>query len=454
MSCPLPIFSETFLSQSFFGHKNDYKLRKGLKHQCKKLIRRSEQLLHDHSKREGYTMTKEKVPERLKWWTESRFGMFIHWGLYAIHARGEWVMYCERIPKAKYARLAEKFRPNKFNADDWVALAQETGMRYMVLTTRHHDGFCLWNSQVSDFTSVKTAAKRDFVAEYVDACRRAGMHIGFYYSLLDWRWPAYWEGPEKNPEGWMSLREYVHAQVRELMSQYGKIDILWYDGGWPHSAEAWQSERLNAMVRNLQPDIIINNRSGKPEDYETPEQHIQASDRPWESCMTIDDLWWGYHRGDPNLKSPTQLVRNLVRCVAGNGNFLLNVGPKADGVIPAVQARRLRTVGKWLQRNGKSIYGAGSAPFGQMHLGHVTAKGNTVYVHVTYWPGKEMCVAGIKSRVLRAYMLDTEKDLPFKQERDRLFVRGLPLRSPDPIDTVVTLELEGTPEAMPSTFWK
>ncbi|MGQ9513973.1 MAG: alpha-L-fucosidase [Thermoproteota archaeon] len=399
-------------------------------------------------------MSKESVPDRLRWWVEARFGMFIHWGLYSVLSRGEWVMYCERIPKREYAALSEKFKPSKFDANKWVKLAQEAGMKYMVLTTRHHDGFSLWDSQVSDFTSVKTAAERDFVAEYVDACRRAGMRIGFYYSLLDWRWPAYWDGPDKNPKGWEEFREYVHAQVKELMTNYGKIDILWYDGAWPHSAEAWRSAQLNEMVRSLQPDIIINNRSGMPEDFDTPEQHIQGSNRPWETCMTIDDLWWGYHPGDPNLKSPMQLVRNLVRCVAGNGNFLLNVGPKPDGTIPIQQASRLRAVGRWLQLNGKSVYGAGSAPFGQAHLGQVTTKGNTVYVHIMFWPGSEMCIAGIKNRVLSVNFLATGKKLPFEQQSDRLFVRGLPARAPDPIDTVVEIELDGKPEAAPASFWE
>ena len=354
----------------------------------------------------------QELPPRLKWWTDARFGMFIHWGLYALLARGEWVMYCERIPKAEYARLADRFRPSKFKAERWVSLAEEAGMRYMVLTTRHHDGFSLWDSKASDFTSAKTAAKRDFVAEYVDACREVGMRVGFYYSLLDWRYKAYWDGPTKDPEAWKVFVEYVHSQVRELMSQYGKIDILWYDGGWPHDGNAWRSNELNAMVRNLQPDIIMNNRSGIHGDYETPEQHIQASQRPWETCMTLDDLWWGYHPGDPNLKSPTQLVRNLVRCVAGNGNFLLNVGPKADGTIHPAQASRLRAVGRWMKRNGEAIYGTGLSPFGQAHLGHVTAKKGRVYVHVMFWPGKEMCVTGIGNRVVRAYMLATGKSLP------------------------------------------
>ncbi|MEM2961011.1 MAG: alpha-L-fucosidase [Candidatus Bathyarchaeia archaeon] len=394
-------------------------------------------------------MFKDKVSERLKWWVEARFGMFIHWGLYAILARGEWVMFFERIPKAEYARLSRKFKPKKFNAEKWAALAKESGMRYIVLTTRHHDGFCLWDSQVSDFTSMKTAAKRDFVAEFVEACRKAGVRIGFYYSLLDWRWT---EGPLKNPSGWAKLREYVHAQVRELMTNYGKIDILWYDGAWPYSADDWQSQRLNEMVRSLQPEIIINNRSGIREDFETPEQHVQYFDRPWESCMTIDEAWWGYHAGDTHLKSPMEITRLLVQCVAGNGNLLLNVGPKADGTIPEAYAKRLRVVGEWLRRNGESIYGAGAAPFRAAHLGHVTAKGNKVYIHIIYWPGKEACIAGIKNRVLHAYMLATGESLRFEQSGDRLFIRGLPKKPLDSMDTVIALELDGEPEALPVSF--
>jgi alpha-L-fucosidase len=396
----------------------------------------------------------KKIPDRMKWWTDARFGMFIHWGLYAIPARGEWVMFKERIPKAEYAKLADRFKPGKFDADEWVKLAREAGMRYMVLTTRHHDGFSLFDSQVSDFTSVKTAAKRDFVGEYVEACRRADMPVGFYYSLLDWRWPAYWKGPEKDPEGFKEMREYVYAQVKELMTQYGKIDILWYDGSWPHPPEAWASARLNRMARRLQPGIIINNRSGLPADFGTPEQRIAAEERPWETCMTINAGSWGYHKGDTNLKSPQQLVHNLVRCVAGGGNYLLNVGPKADGTIPASQASRLRIVGKWLKANGESIYGAGQSLFSRCHNGLATAKDGSLYLHVMYWSGKELVVVGIGNRVTDARLLESSKALPFSQKRDRLFIRGLPQRPPDPLDTVVKLEIDGRARALEGSFWR
>jgi len=395
-----------------------------------------------------------RIPKKMEWWSEARFGMFIHWGIYSLLRRGEWIMLRSRIPKAEYAKLADRFDPKKFDASRWVEQARDAGMRYMVLTTRHHDGFSLWDSQASDFNSVKTNANRDFIAEYADACHDAGMPVGFYYSVLDWRWPAYWNGPEKDPEGFRELREYVHAQIRELMSGYGKVDVLWYDGSGPHTAEDWQSRKLNRMVRRLQPGIIINNRSGLPEDFGTPEQQIRGMEGPWEACMTINERAWGYHAGDHNLKSPQQLVHNLVRCTSGGGNYLLNVGPKSDGTIPAAQTRRLAAVGEWLRKNGDSIYGAGPAPCTQGHLGHATARGNNVYVHLMYWPGREAVVAGIRNRVLGASMLATGEELPFSQERDRIFVSGLPARAPDPLDNVVRLELDGRPRAMAASFWK
>ncbi len=387
--------------------------------------------------------------ERLRWFNEARFGMFIHWGVYSIPARGEWVRLVERIPPEEYEPLAQRFNPLRYNPKEWVAVAKAAGMKYMVLTTRHHDGFSLFDSQVSDFTAPKTAARRDLVAEYVEACRAGGMRVGFYYSLLDWRYPAYFAGPEKDPAGWAKFLKYVHAQVRELCTRYGKVDLLWYDGGWPWTAEAWQSAKLNAMVRRLQPEIVVNNRSLLPEDYDTPEQHVTASQpgRAWESCMTMNDNW-GYSAGDHNWKPTRQLIHNLVRCASGGGNYLLNVGPRPDGTIPRPSLTRLSQIGAWMKVNGESIYGSERCPFGGGMIGLTTAIGNRVYWHILRWPGREACIAGIKNKVLSARLLATDQRVEVDRRRDRTFFHGLPRYPPDPYDSVLVLELDGKPEAI------
>ncbi len=398
---------------------------------------------------------------RLKWFHEARFGMFIHWGLYAIPARGEWVMYNERIPKEEYAPLAARFNPDHFNPDAWVALAQEAGMKYMVMTTRHHDGFCLFDSQASvgDFTSVKTAARRDFVREYVDACRRAGIRIGFYYSWLDWRFPGYFLGPEKDPDSFNAMVEQAHAQIRELMTEYGTIDLLWYDGHWipgiaeDRVADLWRANEVNTMVRQLQPDIIINNRSGLEEDLDTPEQHVTASrsGRGWESCMTIGDSnGWGYIRHNPNRKSVTQLLQHLVHAASGEGNFLLNVGPRADGIVPEEDASRLREMGRWMRTNGESIYGSQRCAFDGGIIGTTTAKDHTAYLHVFRWPGEEACIAGVDNEVKSARLLATGQPCTItRASNGRVNIGGLPTDPPDPHDAVIALDLDGTPRAIP-----
>ena len=301
---------------------------------------------------------------RMQWWQEARYGMFVHWGAYSVPARGEWVMYREHIPHSEYADFSRQFDAKKFDPDSWVKLAKEAGMRYVVLTTRHHDGFSLFDSGVSTFTAPQTTPGRDLVREFVEACHRGGMRLGFYYSLLDWRYPAYFRGPQADPEGWRGLVDYMHAQVRELCSNYGRIDVLWYDGGWPYTAADWCSEDLNAMVRQLQPEIIINDRSLLPEDFDTPEQHVRASEagRPWEACMTLNDNW-GFDAADDNWKTPKQVLQYLLRCASGGGNYLLNVGPQPDGTVPAESIRILREIGQWLDRNGGAVYGTGRSPF-------------------------------------------------------------------------------------------
>ena len=407
----------------------------------------------------GWVMSQISYKKRIKWFSDARFGIFIHWGLYSILGRGEWVMYVERISKEEYAKLADKFNPTKFNAHKWVALAKNAGARYMVLTTRHHDGFCLFDSKVSNFTSVKTAAKRDFVREYVNAARKAGMRIGFYYSLLDWRFPGYHVGPKKDPISFNAMVEQAHEQVKELMTNYGKIDILWYDGGWipgiKDIAKYWRSKELNKMVRKLQPHIIINNRSGIAEDIDTPEQHVTASKpgRAWETCMTIgDSCGWGYIKHNPNLKSTTQLIQYLVTAASGGGNYLLNVGPKPDGTIQKEFVDRLTEIGRWLKVNGESIYGSDRIPPGFLWggagmLGVLTAKGRTLYLHVFRWPGSIATIAGIKNKILSARILGVNKKIKVEQTIDgKVFIKGLPENPPDKHDTVIALELDGKPE--------
>jgi len=405
--------------------------------------------------------------ERMKWFNEARFGMFIHWGLYSIPARGEWVMLLERIAPEECAKLSEKFNPTKFNPDSWAKLAKEAGMRYMVLTTRHHDGFCLFDSKVSDFTSVKAAAKRDFVASYVKACRKFGLKVGFYYSLLDWRFPGYFNR-EKDPQSFKAMVDQVHGQVKELMTNYGKIDYLFYDGEWipgveikrtlteqgesSETARLWRSKELNAMVRRLQPGIIINNRSGLPEDVDTPEQYVIASKegRGWESCMTIGDSHgWGYIKNSPNLKTIPQLIQYLITAASGGGNYLLNVGPKPDGTIQSEFATILKEIGKWMRVNSESVYGSERIPagFGTGILGMATAKGNTAYFHVFRWPGEVATISGIKNNVLSAKILGTTRKIRFeKKDNGLLVLKGLPKNPPDKYDTVIKVELKGKPE--------
>ncbi len=385
---------------------------------------------------------------RREWFDQARFGMFIHWGLYSILGRGEWVRYIERTPSSEYEKLALKFNAENYRPEELVSLAQGAGMKYMVLTTRHHEGFSLFDSEVSDFTAPKTAAKRDLVAEYVEACRKKGMRIGFYYSLLDWRYRAYWDGPRKNPDRWAEYLNYVHTQVRELCSNYGKIDVLWYDGGWPWSAEDWRSSELNAMVRKLQPDILINNRSWLPEDFDTPEQHTTAPSDPnrmWESCMTMNDSW-GYSKGDRNWKSVRQLIYNLVICAGNRGNYLLNVGPRADGGIPRPSIVRLKKIEKWMKVNGESIYESERSPF-IVSVGLSTAKGNTVYLHIFRWPGREITIANVKNRVLSGRILTTGRKIEVAQKEDRVFLRNLPRKAPDPYNSVIAVELDGKPQS-------
>ena len=404
---------------------------------------------------------------RVRWFKNARFGIYVHFGLYSLLGRGEWTMYSERINPEEYAKLANDFLPEPGCAEEWVATAKAAGANYMVLTTRHHEGFCLFDSKVSDFTSVKLGPKRDIVREYVDAARKAGLHVGFYYSLLDWRFPGYFE-PEKYPESKDALVKQVHEQVRELMTNYGKIEILEYDGGWDARlqknragwSEFWHAKELNAMVRELQPGIIINDRSGEDEDIETPEQVVRAGKLQalTESCMCIgDSCGWGYIRFNPNWKTSEQLLQHLIQASQLGGNYLLNIGPDPKGHIRNEELERLQALGRWLSIHGEAVYGAercnliGASEPGLVDLnlqGPFTRKGNNAYWCIFRWPGKVATAVNVGTKPLRVTLLESGKEYPFDWNADtgKLTIHNLPVLPPDALCSVLKIEFESIPQ--------
>ena len=393
--------------------------------------------------------------KRMKWWHEARYGMFIHYGLYSQLARGEWVMLDERIPVAEYEKLAPGFRPRKGAAAEWAALAKKAGMKYIVLTAKHHEGFCLWDTKQTDYKATNYGAKRDLVREYVKACRKQGLKVGLYYSLMDWHHPD-GERCAKNEAARKRFVEFTHGCVRELMSNYGKIDVLWYDMPFPLATpELWESERLNGMVRELQPGIIINNRSRTDEDFGTPEQHItpEKEGRAWESCMTLTGGVWGW-RADPaeDWASPRAVIKMLQQVTAGGGNILLNIGPKPDGSVPRIAEDCLVKVGRWLRENGEAVYGrvdrvtADKFPVG-LNFGKWTLKGKVAYFWCTHWQGKRLVIVQLQNRIKGVRLLASGKRVRVKQEPGKIVFEGLSAKSPDKIAqmTVFRMELEGEP---------
>ncbi len=389
------------------------------------------------------TPVEPQFPERMKWWHEARFGMFVHWGLYSVLGRHEWAMENEGTPVKEYESLAHRFNPHPNAARAWAKLAKQAGMKYMVMTTKHHEGFCHFDTKLTNYCAPKQAAGRDLVREYVDAARAEGLRVGFYYSLMDWHHP---DGARCKNDVAARKRfvEYTHGLIRELMTNYGKIDILWYDVSWPLSAEEWESERMNKMVFDLQPGIIVNNRNRLPGDFATPEQKIVADARPWESCMTLNDSW-GYQAADDAWKSSKTVVRNLISCVRDGGNYLLNIGPKPDGSIPEESVSILSEVGEWMKKNGGSIYTSDPCQVRRSNYASFTRKGNTLYMHVHFWPGEYVAVSGLLTKVKSARMLATGKPLKFEQDKLRVRVLDLPKQAPDNPVTTIVLECESEP---------
>jgi len=383
---------------------------------------------------------------RMEWWHKARFGMFIHWGLYSTIERHEWVMENEGWPVADYQQHAKIFKPIPNAARAWARLAKATGQKYMVMTTKHHEGFC--NFDATKYTNYCAPAQgpgRDLVHEYVEAARAEGMHVGFYYSLMDWHHP---DGANCATDDAARERfvDYTHGLIRELMTNYGKIDVLWYDVDWPLNAEQWRSEDMNKMVFQLQPDIIVNNRNGLPGDFQTPEQQITAdkNGRAWESCMTLNDSW-GYQRADDDWKSPRRVVQNLIQCAKDTGNYLLNIGPKPDGSIPQPSIDILTEVGGWLQRNGESIYESEPCQPSRSNYASFSRKGNTLYMHVHFWPGDYVAIAGLMVGVKSARMLATGDEVNFIQDKFRVRFTDLPMKAPDHPVTTIAIECDDVP---------
>ncbi|MFN0135921.1 MAG: alpha-L-fucosidase [Phycisphaerae bacterium] len=431
--------------------------------------------------------SRQQFETRMAWWRDARFGMFIHWGLYAIPAgkwrdetqHGEWIRDSAKIPLAEYDTLTQQFNPTAFDATKWIDVAEQAGVQYVVITSKHHDGFCLFDSAETDFDVMSTPFKRDILKELADAARRRGVRMCWYHSIMDWHHPDYlprrpWEQAAR-PVGDADRDRYVahmKKQLRELLSNYGQVGVLWFDGEWENT---WTHERgkdLYHYVRGLQPSIIINNRvdvgragmagfrsaSHFMGDFDTPEQEIPAGTRTdvdWETCMTMNDHW-GYNAADNNWKSPADLIRKLCTVAGRGGNFLLNVGPTAAGEFPPQALERFKAIGDWMKLYGASIYGTSAGPFVETPWGACTFKrtdeGLTrLYVHVFDWPrDPRVVLPGLVGAVKQAYVLTPSGEQPIESKRvgDAVHV-ALPAAPIDRSATVVAVDILGPFEVSP-----
>jgi len=404
--------------------------------------------------------TPEQIDRRMAWWREAKFGMFIHWGIYSVPAGewkgkqmrsgAEWIMNRLQIPVEEYEQFQKQFNPVKFDAAEWVSLAKRAGMKYIVITSKHHDGFCMFDSKLTDYDIMGTPFKRDVLKELAEECRKQGVRLCFYHSIMDWH------HPDARGERFPRYEKYMRGQLRELLTNYGPIGVLWFDGEWIKEWDREKGRKLEAYVRSLQPDLIVNNRVGKRKqgdgDFGTPEQFIPATGLPgmdWETCMTMNHTW-GYSKLDHDWKSYEDLLHKLVDIVSKGGNFLLNVGPTAEGVIPQPSVERLEAMGRWLAVNGESIYGTQASPFKRLNFGRCTRKPGVLYLHVFDWPEDGVLkVPGLLNEVKAAYLLADPQQRLLKVNRCGESVEiTLPDKAPDPVDTVVVLKIEGEPNVV------
>jgi alpha-L-fucosidase len=387
--------------------------------------------------------------EETRWWQDAKFGLFIHWGMYSLLGRGEWVMFNEKIPTEEYARLAGQFNPRCFNAVEWAQIAKNAGMKYSVMVARHHDGFALWDSQGSydGFTSTRHAANRDFIYEYTEAFRNAGFRTGLYYSLMDWRFPGYFK-PRELPESAAQMKAQCYAQVEELMSRYGKLDILWYDGSWlahqGSDAQAtwlWEPVKLNEMVRRYQPGMVINERSGWEGDIETDEGphalHGPIMPIRWEKCFTLLN-GWSYNTDGYVMPYP-EVMSLLVNTWIRGGNVLLNVGPHPDGSIPPGQAAVLEQIGEFMRKNGEAVYATRPGPFQPVDgVFGSTYRDTAIFLHILDCDSfARQSLPTTDKRVLACITMDG-RPIPFTQDENGLRFQ-VPAECREPIDTIVRL---------------
>ncbi len=406
---------------------------------------------------------------RMQWWREARFGMFIHWGLYAVpggvyedrhtSGLGEWIMSGLRLTDEQNQAFAKEFNPHEYDPAEWVRIAKDAGMKYIVITSKHHEGFSIYDSKVSDYDVVDaTPYGKDLIADLSAEAKKAGLKFGFYYSILDWHHPAQEIAVEQEkrqyadnnmkPGRKQEYIDYMKVQLTELVRQYDP-DVLWFDGEWVKWWDEEDGRDLATFCWELNPDLIINNRVGKREphhgDFGTPEQHIPDTGLgyDWETCMTINDTW-GYRYDDQKWKSAELLIQNLVDIASKGGNYLLNVGPTKEGTFPGPIVERLAKMGDWMDVNGESIYGTSASPFGQPWWGRYTRKGNKIYAHIFVWPRDgRLPVPVSEGQYARAYLLadKSRTDLPLMKTSDGVTV-VLPSKAPDLIDSVIVLEME------------
>jgi alpha-L-fucosidase len=417
------------------------------------------------------------LDKRAQWFRHDRFGLFIHFGLYSILGRGEWIRDTGRIPLEEYNKLPAQFNPTKFQAAQWVTAAKQAGQKYLCITTKHHDGFCLFDTRLTDFSVMHTPFGRDLVKELADECHRQGLRLGLYYSIMDWHHPDWlprrpWETGRStagaDPDRYI---DYMRGQLRELLTHYGRVDVLWFDGGWetkkPEQLAKFQA--VIAMVRQLQPQILVNDRANIGGDFQTPEQFIpatgfvDASGRPliWEATITMSTghgsfaptAWWGYDQHETVFKPADELIQKLIDLASKGGNLILNVGPRPDGTLRPEEAQRLAAIGRWTSRYGEAIYGTGASPFRFLpFFGRVTQNGSRLYVHVFDWPAdRRIVLPGLKTAIVRAY--------PLGEPAAALTVHAaesgadpaidLPPRALDPCASVIVVDLAGPAQAEP-----